>query len=366
MPNPTDEITRMIANATSVANARVAKVDFWADAALYQPETVTGSMAAPLLTDAAFPALSAAETVPSVQFQTKLQLPHWQGAPLSQDIVDIITNLNTYAATYGIDAIGPTLQHYFDDFYTTYYPGSFTMGVPSDANGAQHIFNLLDQKIGDPVPLRGYLTGSPLFAPTAQFKRARLRVSRDGGRAEAEIAAWATRRGLRLPASSVATQQQFARQFAQDMLGRTVVDTTVRQDEMAIETFKFAMKTALEYRERAMQNAAQYLEIFTGAILNRFDASAYAAIMNARNGLYATSLDMYKSVNDVRGMQLKVNEGNRDADEGIYRALLDSANKHLQIKSTSAVGSATALAHVAAAALSGLQTQSSLGVTQSA
>lgn len=338
------DVQTIIDNATATADKQTALVDQWAQASFF----AYGLDPPPAFTTP-FTNLTSTlgnEQVPDISFPTKIIVPQWQrfgqtsgGDPLNDDIIGIIKDLNQFSVQYGIDAIGPKLNALFASYMTTYYPKFI-----NEQYGVDDLVAILAAK--------GY--SQPVAAENAIFQRGRSRALLDGARAEADaMASWA-QRGFTLPPGAMMMQQQLVRQSTQDKVAQIASDIVVSQDAMAVEFYKFAIQQALDYREKAFTAATAYLQVFTTSVMKGFGADAYASILTARNQMYNTTLDLYKTMSTNRQIKLGV----KQADNALYidgwKSDRNTFSELTRAQSQAAIGAANAVGHVAAAAMAGI------------
>lgn len=340
------DVQTIINNAIATANTQTAKVDAWADKSF-----ISTTIGAPPGQTTPFTALDA-DQVQTLGFPATISIPQWQvtgrpkgGDPLNDDIISIIKDLNQFSVQYGIDAIGPKLQALFATYFSTYFP------------------SLVDETLGV-ADLKATLASKgftlPVSAEDAIFQRGRARIVADGNRAEQEtIAEWSSR-GFQMPPGALIMQQQMIRQNTQDKVASAASDIVVKQAELAVDTFKFAIQAALQYRESALNNAVQYLGIFTNAVLKGFNAEAYAAILDARNRMYGTSLELYKSMSAARELKLRLSQQDHSLTLDGWKTGVGVVSELTRSLSNAAIGAANAVGHVAAAAMSGVNAAASI------
>lgn len=351
-----DTIDTLISNAIADANTRVAKVDYWADAAFYKPGVVSKSDSRQF-PDLILPTLNSVGTqiVPVLSFPASVQIPNITmpkgDSVYGDDIIDIIDSLNKFSTSFAINTIGPRLTQYFSDFFTRYYPK-----FADEKYGPQQVFDILNQV----TPTKAIGFAMPESAEDAIFQRGRSVILTRAGKQEADVVGEWAKRGFQTPPGMMFGQQLAVRQQAQSEIAQAASDIALKQEEISIQTYLFGIEQALAYREKALDNAVDYLRVFTTTVLKRFDASAYAAILEARNRLYSTTMEMYKTANATRQMGIELNQGNRNINADVYKALLAATDTQLEVKSNAAVGSATALSHVASAAISALHTRAEM------
>jgi hypothetical protein len=349
------DVQEIIDNAVQTAAHQTALVDAWADAswfpypATYELKPVT-----------AFKDLTLTlgdERVPDISFPDTITIPKWQrhgqttgGDPLNDDIIAIIKDLNQFSVQYGIDAIGPKLSNLFASYLTSFYPAFVT-----EDTGISDLVSILTNK--------GY--SMPVAAEDAIFQRGRSRIMADGDRAEGEtLGEWASR-GFILPPGALLMQQQMIRQNTQDKVAQATSDIVIKQAEMAVEFYKFAIQQTIQYREKAFDNAVQYLQVFASSILKGFGADAYAAILEARNRMYGTSLDLYKAMSANRETKARLVQGDTAVNLESWKTNQATYSELTRARSSAAIGAANAVGHVAAAAMAGINAAATISSTSS-
>jgi hypothetical protein len=346
------DVQTIIENAVKTADEQIEKVDAFADQSMFavtlpdplKPKTQFVNLSATLGNDA----------VPILTFPSQIVVPQWirygGSDPMNDDILSIIKDLNDFMVIYGIDAIGPKLEKLFATYLTTYFPKM----IEEDA-GVTQVLEILAN--------RGYT--QPVVAEDAIFQRGRGRVINDGARAEADtISQWA-QRGYSLPPGALMAQQLTARRKTQDAIAAVASDIVVKQHEMAVETYKFAIKETLEYRIKAFNSAVAYLQVFTSSILKNFGADAYAAILGARNQLYNTSLDLYKAMSANRATKASIQQGDNSVTLESWKAILGAFSELTRAQSSASIGAANAVGHIAAAAMAGINAAATISDTSS-
>lgn len=349
------DVQNIINNAVQTANNQTALVDAWANASWFQyPLTTELKPVTPFLN------LTGAlgnEMVPDISFPTKITIPQWQrygqttgGDPLNDDIISIIKDLNQFSIQYGIDAIGPKLSSLFSSYLTSFYPAFVT-----ESTGIQDLVNILAAK--------GY--SMPVSAEDAIFQRGRSRIVADGNRAEGDtIAEWA-QRGFMLPPGAMIMQQQMIRQNTQDKVAQATSDIVIKQAELAVEFYKFAIQETIQYREKAFDNAVQYLQVFAASVLKGFGAEAYAAILDARNRMYGTTIDLYKAMSANRETKARLVQGDTNVNLESWKTNQATYSELTRARSSAAIGAANAVGHVAAAAMAGINAAATISVSSS-
>lgn len=344
------DVQNIIDNAVQTAKTQTDLVDSWANASFF-----TYGLGDVLKPNTPFTNLTNTlgdERVPGISFPTEITIPKWQrygqttdGDPLNDDIISIIKDLNQFSIQYGIDAIGPKLSSLFSSYLTTFYPAFVT-----EDTGIADLIAILAAK--------GYT--QPVTAENAAFQRGRSRILLDGNRAEADVTAEWAQRGFQLPPGAMMMQQQIVRQSTQDKVAQAASDIVVKQAELAVDFYKFAIQQTLAYREKAFENAVQYLQVFASSVLKGFGADAYAAILDARNRMYATTLDLYKAMSANRETKARIAQGDNTVNLESWKAQNATFSELTRAQSSAAIGAANAVGHVAAAAMAGINAAASI------
>ena len=350
------DVQTIIDNAIKTADKQTALVDQWAQASFF----AYGLDPPPAFTTN-FTNLTSSlgnEQVPDISFPRQIVVPQWQrygqtagGDPLNDDIISIIKDLNQFSVQYGIDAIGPKLNALFASYMTTYYPKFVNESV-----GVDDLIAILQAK--------GY--SQPVPAENAIFERGRDRALLDGQRAESQVIAEWSARGFSLPPGALLMQQYMIRQNTQDKVSQISSDLTVSQDAMAVEFYKFAIQQALDYREKAFNAATAYLQVFTTSVMKGFGADAYAAILSARNQMYGTTLELYKTMSANRQTKISTKQtDNAQFMEG-WKSDRNTFADLTKAQSQAAIGAANAVGHVAAAAMAGINAAATITASSDA
>lgn len=338
------DVQTIIQHAVETADKQTALVDQWAQASFF-----AYGLDPPPAFSTQFTNLQGTlgnEMVPDISFPKQIIVPQWQrygqtegGDPLNDDIIGIIKDLNQFSVQYGIDAIGPKLNALFASYMTTYYPK-----FVNEQYGVDDLVAILAAK--------GY--SQPVAAENAAFQRGRNRILLDGVRVEADtMTSWA-QRGFTMPPGAMMMQQQVVRQATQDKVAQAASDIVVKQDEMAVEFYKFAIQQALDYREKAFNAATAYLQVFTTSVMKGFGADAYAAILSARNQMYGTTLELYKTMSANRQTKLGVKQTDNAMFMDGWKSDRNTFSELTRAQSQAAIGAANAVGHVAAAAMAGI------------
>lgn len=344
------DVQTIIDNAIQVANSQIELVDSYASAGFFAYNL--GDIPKPLTTWTNLSGALGNESVPDISFPKTITIPQWQrygqqngGDPLEDDIISIIKDLNQFSVQYGIDAIGPKLVSLFSTYLSTFYPNFVNESV-----GIDDLIAILANK--------GY--SQPVPAESAIFQRGRDRALLDGQRAESQAIVEWSQRGFSMPPGALMQQQMMLRQSTQDKVSQIASDIVVSQDAMAVEFYKFAIQQTLAYREKAFDSAVAYLQVFTTSVMKGFGADAYAAILNARNQMFGTTLDLYKAMSANRQAKFGIKQtDNAQYLEG-WKSQMGVFSELTRAQSSASIGAANAVGHVAAAAMAGVNAAASI------
>lgn len=248
------------------------------------------------------------------------------------------------------DKILQSLKNNFDQFFDAYFPDECDYLAKAQAWLCQVIDN-----------------GGIALSPEIEA----LIYGRDKDRIEGEYikgmdeaaSLWASR-GFPMPPGALVAAQLTARENADKLLGDASTALAIRQEELRIDTVKFAVERALDFRVKAVAAAADYIQVLMGG----YDAG-FKVLQNqndAQARLISAASEYYRVRLGVEELRFKASMATAEfQDKGADRWV--TGNIPLMTKRVdAAVAGAQNLGMQASAALNALHTGTSVNASASA
>jgi len=254
---------------------------------------------------------------------------------------------STIAADWDAEAQRLSLQlsNLFSNFLTTYFPQSSAAVVAAE------------QWLVDTITNGS--TGIPTDVEAQIWERSRNRELRDGARLQDEALSAFAARGFSLPTGALAGALLEIQQSVADKISTHGRDVAIKQAEIQIETVKFAVAQALDYRIKAINAALEYWKAYL--LPHDIAAKRFTVLADQKLKFYNATVDLYKADTQlyssmVQNRQIEIDSSMKAADN-YTRATLSFENDFTQ----AATAAANAAASMASAALASLHTMSQLG-----
>jgi hypothetical protein len=188
-------------------------------------------------------------------------------------------------------------------------------------------------------------TGIPQAIEDQIWQRARERIIREGQRLESTITSSYAARGFSLVQGPMIHDLNQARNEQAGRIGEASTAIAAKQAEIAIETIKFAITTAIDSRFKAMNAAADYIRAIASAPdaasrLVSTNSDAKAKMMDATAGLYRARLSRDELV-------IRSQSDRMQTDSHFALGSLDAFQKQIDGEVRAAAAAADAYAKVA-------------------
>lgn len=248
-----------------------------------------------------------------------------------------------YGSTY--DQITEDLSNQFAAFFSTYFPNECDY-----LSAAQQ--TLCDMLAGG--------KGIPASVENQIWQRDRARVLSDVNRARDDVLATFSARGFPLPPGAAAHAIRLAQTDANDKIAQQSRDVAIKHVGVLIDNIKFAVQSALDYRMKSIQAAAEYIKILAlgpeiAVRLATSAAYAQAQLINAAGGYYRNRI----AVEELRLDALKSNASlSAEVSMNNVKAMTDSR----RALSDTLAAAARAAGDQAAAALNAVHASAGIAV----
>lgn len=204
-------------------------------------------------------------------------------------------------------------------------------------------------------------TGISTDVESALWERGRSRVMGDVARAEAEATvAWARRR-MPLPPGAMVNQLQTIQQDGRNKLAEVNRDITVKSFDAELENTRFAVKTAVDLRTKAIDSAGDYIRTLMLGPQNAADLAR--TLVGLKTDFSRNLIAMYQAeVTALEpGIRLAIADAQIKSDG--ERANLNSKISTIEARLRAALANAGLVASWASASLNGIN--ASAGITGS-
>lgn len=204
-------------------------------------------------------------------------------------------------------------------------------------------------------------TGIPASVENQIWDRSRARELLDGARRKDAAVSDLAARGFTLPQGSLVGMNQEIDQDISDKIITHSRDVAIKQVEIQIETIKFAVAQALDYRMKSIAAAIEYWR----AYLLPEDIAAKKASVTAdlKFKFYNTAVEMYRSDIQLYGLHVQNNRDFMEVGLRGYETDSNTKSSYAKAKADAAMAAAKAAAEQASSALSSLNTMSQLANT---
>lgn len=277
--------------------------------------------------------------------------PAFSGGPTNpvKPLVTDVDPVSTINSDLSVEAARLTalLASTFSGFLTTYFPRSSNILVAAETWLENTILN--------------GATGIPSSVENQIWDRSRSREVLEGARLSDEATATFAARGFSIPSGALAGRLSEVQQSVADKISTHSRDVAIKQAEIQIETIKFAIAQALDYRMKSINAALDY---WRGYLMPEEIAARKAAVTaDLKFKFYNTAVQMYQADIQLYAQQVQNNREFMEINLRGYEKESDIKSNYAVAKANAAMAAATAAAHQASAALGSLNTMSQLANT---
>lgn len=325
-----DYIGEIIDNAVDIAYNKEQKVDIWCNAAWNKYDIPSPPTA-----------IDSAAGINDIAFPTALTVPAVAGA---DGIIETIKELNSSLFIDSADQVVQKVTSMLAGYISVYFPSfQSEMGV---------------DELRSVLATRGHRL-TPVYEQQA-FARAKGRVIGEQMRLEAQARSEFASRGYPVPPGALMAQLNAVRA---ESLGKVVevgTDIALKQEELAAQTYIAVLGQALQYRTQAANASGQYLQTLITSIMRQSGAESYASILAARNQLLSATSSMYNTISSAAEAKARLKFEQEKLKRDNWQVEVQGDIALTTDRSHVSVQAANAMAQVAAAALSSVNSVASL------
>lgn len=257
-------------------------------------------------------------------------------------VSDIDSGLSVEAAR-----LTALLASTFSNVLSTYFPRASNIQIAAEA--------WLEDTITNGA------TGIPTSVENQIWERSRARELSDGARLSDEAVSTFAARGFSIPSGALAGRLSEVQQSVAGKISTHGRDVAIKQVEIQIETMKFAIAQALDYRLKSINAALDYWRSYL--MPEEIAAKKAAVTADLKFKFYNTVVQMYQADIQLYTQQIQNNRDFMDVTIRGYEKESDIKGSYAVAKANAAMAAATAAAHQASAALGALNTMSQLANT---
>lgn len=193
-------------------------------------------------------------------------------------------------------------------------------------------------------------TGIPASIEMAIWERARSRELQDARRVERDALTAFASRGFTMPGGFVANEIMRAQQGAADKSSTLNRDTAIKAVDAQLENIRFAITQGMSIRSTVINALGSFLQAYMAPVQQANDQARILA--EAQYHLWSSTAEYYRAMVAEAQLSISTQEINARSHDTLMSTQNASLQRAVELRTNAALGVATVLGNLAAAASS--------------